>query len=210
MRRFLAKSHRCVSIRSGSDGIKGRLNLSATYENDLAFRSNPVLIPSLSLRVLTRKFAASFAIAVVMILGLSSFATAVIAKEAAPNEDPQIEQRMKNLTEQLRCLVCQNETLADSHADLAEDLRKQVREQMKAGKSDKEIIAYLTDRYGDFVLYKPPVKATTYLLWFGPFVLLGGGTAVLYRYLSRRRKMIEEKPLSADERRQAEQLLRSV
>ena len=68
---------------------------------------------------------------------------------------------MKNLTEQLRCLVCQNETLADSRADLAEDLRKQIREQMKAGKSDKEIIAYLTDRYGDFVLYKPPVKATT-------------------------------------------------
>jgi len=133
-----------------------------------------------------------------------------IAKDAQPNEDPQIEQRMKNLTEQLRCLVCQNETLADSHADLAEDLRKQIREQMKAGKSDKEIIAYLTDRYGDFVLYKPPVKTTTYLLWFGPFVFLVGGTIVLYRYLSRRRKMIEEKPLSADEHKQAEKMLRSV
>jgi cytochrome c-type biogenesis protein CcmH len=147
---------------------------------------------------------------ILMIVGLFSLADVVIAKEALPNEDPQIEQRMKNLTEQLRCLVCQNETLADSHADLAEDLRKQVREQMKAGKSDKEIIAYLTDRYGDFVLYKPPVKTTTYLLWFGPFVLLGGGTVVLYRYLSRRRRMIEEKPLSAEERKQAEQLLRSV
>jgi len=145
-----------------------------------------------------------------ILVALLSFAAAVIAKEAAPNEDPQIEQRMKTLTEQLRCLVCQNETLADSHADLAEDLRQQIREQMKAGKSDKEIIAYLTDRYGDFVLYKPPVKTTTYLLWFGPFILLGGGTLVLYRYLSRRREMIKEQPLSAEERKQAEQLLRSV
>jgi len=134
----------------------------------------------------------------------------VIAKDAQPNEDPQIEQRMKNLTEQLRCLVCQNETLADSRADLAEDLRKQIREQMKAGKSDKEIIAYLTDRYGDFVLYKPPVKATTYLLWFGPFVFLIGGTIILYRFVRRRREMIHEEPLTADERKQAEEILRSA
>ena len=138
------------------------------------------------------------------------FTVLVIAKDAQPNEDPQIEQRMKNLTEQLRCLVCQNETLADSRADLAEDLRKQIREQMKAGKSDKEIIAYLTDRYGDFVLYKPPVKATTYLLWFGPFVFLGGGTIVLYRFVKRRRELIHEAPLTADERKQAEEILRSV
>jgi len=134
----------------------------------------------------------------------------VIAKDAQPNEDPQIEQRMKNLTEELRCLVCQNETLADSRADLAEDLRKQIREQMKAGKSDKEIIAYLTDRYGDFVLYKPPVKATTYLLWFGPFVFLIGGTIILYRFVRRRREMIHEEPLTADERKQAEEILRSA
>jgi cytochrome c-type biogenesis protein CcmH len=132
------------------------------------------------------------------------------AKDAPSNEDPQIEQRMKHLTEQLRCLVCQNETLADSRADLAEDLRKQIREQIKAGKSDQEIIAFLTDRYGDFVLYKPPVKLTTYLLWFGPFLFLGGGTIILYRYLSRRRQMIEEKPLSDDERKRAEEILRSV
>jgi len=112
------------------------------------------------------------------------FATVALAKEAKPAEDPQIEQRMRALTEQLRCLVCQNETLADSRADLAEDLRKEIREQMKAGKSDREIIAFLTQRYGDFVLYKPPVKSTTYLLWFGPFVLLFAGTGVLYRYLS--------------------------
>src|SRR6266536_3440196 len=138
------------------------------------------------------------------------FAAVSIAKDAQPNEDPQIEQRMKNLTEQLRCLVCQNETLADSRADLAEDLRKQIREQMKAGKSDQEIIAFLTQRYGDFILYKPPVKSTTYLLWFGPFVLLILGTVVLFRFLKRRREMIQEQPLTADEQKRAEEILRSA
>src|SRR6266852_1182474 len=125
-----------------------------------------------------------------LILVLMSMAAIALAKEAKPVEDPQIEQRMQALTQQLRCLVCQNETLADSQADLAEDLRRQIREQMKAGKSDQEIIAFLTQRYGDFVLYKPPVKATTYLLWFGPFVFLLMGIAVLYRYLKRRRELI--------------------
>ena len=138
------------------------------------------------------------------------FATVALAKEAKPAEDPQIEQRMRALTEQLRCLVCQNETLADSRADLAEDLRKEIREQMKAGKSDQEIIAFLTQRYGDFVLYKPPVKATTYLLWFGPFVLLFAGTGVLYRYLKKRRELIDEKPLTDDERQRAEEILRQA
>lgn len=131
----------------------------------------------------------------------------IIAKDAQPNEDPQIAQRMKNLTEQLRCLVCQNETLSDSRADLAEDLRKEIREQMKAGKSDPEIIAFLTQRYGDFVLYKPPVKKTTYLLWFGPFALLLGGTFVLFRYLKQRRQLIPDQPLTEDERKQAAELL---
>ena len=134
----------------------------------------------------------------------------LVAKDAQPNEDPQIAQRMKNLTEQLRCLVCQNETLADSRADLAEDLRKQIREQIKAGKSDQEIIAYLTDRYGDFVLYKPPVKKTTYLLWFGPFLFLFVGTGVLFLFLKRRREMIVEEPLTAEERKRAEDILRSL
>ncbi len=135
--------------------------------------------------------------------------TAAIAKEAQPAEDPQIEQRMRALTQQLRCLVCQNETLADSQADLAEDLRREIRSQMKAGKSDQEILAYLTERYGDFVLYKPPVKSTTYLLWFGPFVLLVVGVFALYRYLKQRKELIHEKPLTPDERRRAEELLRS-
>src|SRR5260221_7523554 len=147
---------------------------------------------------------------VLLIFALLCFAGLSVAKEAQPNEDPKIEQRMRALTEQLRCLVCQNETLADSRADLAEDLRKQVREQIKAGKSDQEIIAYLTQRYGDFVLYNPPVKSTTYLLWFGPFVLLIGGTLVLFKFLKRRRELIQEQPLTADERKRAEEILRSA
>jgi|SRR5215831_18916483 len=138
------------------------------------------------------------------------FAVGVVAKDAQPNEDPKIEQRFKNLTQQLRCLVCQSEALSDSPADWAETVRREIRDQMKAGKSDQEIIAFLTQRYGDTILYNPPVKTTTYLLWFGPFAFLLGGTVVLYRYLSRRRQLIEDKPLSADERKQAEEILRSV
>src|SRR6266545_3698482 len=136
----------------------------------------------------------------------------VSGKDAQPasGEDLAIEKRLTNLSKELRCLVCQNETLADSQAGLAEDLRREIREQMKAGKSDQEIIAFLTQRYGDFVLYKPPVKSTTYLLWFGPFVLLFAGTGVLYRFLKRRREMIQEQPLTADERKRAEEILRSA
>jgi len=144
---------------------------------------------------------------ILLVTVLLSLFGASLAKEAQPNEDPKIEQRMKTLTEQLRCLVCQNETLADSRADLAEDLRKQIREQIRAGKSDQEIIAFLTERYGDFVLYNPPVKKTTYLLWFGPFVLLIAGTGVLYRYIKNRRELIKETPLTAAERKQAEEIL---
>ena len=96
------------------------------------------------------------------------------------------------LSKELRCLVCQNETLADSQADLAADLRDQIREQMRAGKSDKEIVDYLTQRYGKFILYNPPVDPTTYLLWFGPFVLLLAGLFVLFRYVKQRRELIVE------------------
>ena len=132
------------------------------------------------------------------------------AQVAQPIEDPAIEARMKNLTKQLRCLVCQNETLADSQAQLAEDLRREIREQIKAGKSDQEILAYATQRYGDFILYNPPVKATTYLLWFGPFLLLVIGGVLLFRFIKQRRAMIEAKPLTAEERRRAEKLLRET
>ncbi len=130
------------------------------------------------------------------------------AKEAQPAAaDPVLEERVMRLSKELRCLVCQNETLADSRADLAEDLRSQIREQMKAGKTDKEIVAYLTQRYGKFILYNPPVDPTTYFLWFGPFVLLLAGLFVLFRYVKQRREMIVEQPLSVDDRQRAEALL---
>jgi cytochrome c-type biogenesis protein CcmH len=132
-----------------------------------------------------------------------------VAKEAQPSAaDPVLEERVMKLSKELRCLVCQNETLADSRAELANDLRGQIREQMHAGKSDKEIIAYLTARYGKFILYNPPIDPTTYLLWFGPFVLLLAGLLILFRYLRQRRELITEQPLSADERRRAETLLK--
>lgn len=130
------------------------------------------------------------------------------ADEAQPlAEDPALEKRVMALAEDLRCLVCQNESLAGSHAPLAVDLRQQIREQMKAGKSNQEIIAFMTERYGDFVLFRPPVKATTYLLWFGPFLLLAAGIMVQLRYLKKRRERVLDKPLSEAERKRVEALL---
>jgi cytochrome c-type biogenesis protein CcmH len=123
--------------------------------------------------------------------------------------DPALEDRVMKLSKELRCLVCQNETLADSRADLAEDLRDQIREQMRAGKTDKEIINYLTARYGKFILYNPPVDPTTYLLWFGPFLLLLAGLFLLFRYIKQRRELIVEVPLSAAELLRAEDLLKA-
>src|SRR4051794_21248268 len=135
---------------------------------------------------------------------------AQVREEEVPSDDPVIEQRLTNLSKELRCLQCQNQTLADSPAGLAADLRREIRVQMKAGKSDKEIVAFLTQRYGDFILYKPRVTFTTYLLWFGPFVLLLGGLYVLFTYIRQRRDQITENPLTADERRRAEELLASL
>src|SRR5215213_8507201 len=110
---------------------------------------------------------------VILITLLLGAWVSISAKEAQPSAaDPVLEERVMKLSRELRCLVCQNETLADSRADLAEDLRTQIREQMKAGKSDEDIKVWLTQRYGDFVLYRPPVKSSTWLLWFGPFALL--------------------------------------
>lgn len=128
--------------------------------------------------------------------------TPVWAGEAiSVGEDPVIEQRMVKLAEELRCLVCQNESLAGSHAELAEDLRKEIRVQMKAGKNDKEVIEYLTTRYGDFVLYRPPFKPLTYLLWLGPVLFLGIGGGIWYATLKKRRALketpVDEKQLAA-------------
>jgi len=149
-------------------------------------------------------------LSILLICSLASVVMAQVQEEEVPSDDPLIEQRLANLSKELRCLQCQNQTLADSPAGLAADLRREIRVQMKAGKSDQEIIAFLTQRYGDFILYKPRVTYTTYLLWFGPFVLLFGGLWILFSYIKRRRDLVPEKPLSADERRRAEELLASL
>ena len=131
-----------------------------------------------------------------------------MADEAKPvAADPVLEQRMIKLSEDLRCLVCQNESLAGSRAELAQDLRQEIREQMRAGKSDAQVIEYLTQRYGDFVLYKPPVKPLTWLLWFGPFVLLIGAAGSLYAYIRRRGNRLAEVSLSQEEKKRVEALL---
>lgn len=136
---------------------------------------------------------------------LPVFAWAGEAKDLA--EDPVLEKRMIGLAEKLRCLVCQNESLASSHAELAEDLRREVREQMQKGMSDQQIIDYLVSRYGDFVLYDPPVKSYTYLLWFGPFALLLAGGGALVFQLRKRRKLIAEPELSPEAQQRAAALL---
>ncbi|HCP76422.1 MAG: cytochrome C biogenesis protein cycl [Pusillimonas sp.] len=117
------------------------------------------------------------------------------------------EKRMLNIAAELRCLVCQNESIAASRADLAVDLRQQIREQIQAGKSDTEIRTYMVDRYGDFVLYRTPLKATTLLLWFGPMLLLAFGLLVLATTLRRRKSIVADALLSDDERKRAQTLL---
>lgn len=111
------------------------------------------------------------------------------------------------LSENLRCLVCQNESLAGSHAELAEDLRQEIREQLHAGKTNEQVIEYLTERYGDFVLYKPPVKPITWLLWFGPFALLIGAMGGLYSYIKRRGNRLVDEPLSEEEKKRVAALI---
>jgi cytochrome c-type biogenesis protein CcmH len=135
-------------------------------------------------------------------------ATPILAEEAKPlAANPQLEAQVHRLSTELRCLVCQNQTLADSDAPLAEDLRVEIREMAAQGKSDQEIIDYLVARYGDFVLYRPPVKTTTVVLWAGPFLLLFAGVIVLGLILRRRNQQTLDVPLSIDESRKVADLL---
>lgn len=128
------------------------------------------------------------------------------ADEAKPlAADPALEKRVMAISEELRCLVCQNQTIADSHADLAIDLRNQVREKLVAGMSEKDITDYMVQRYGDFILYRPPVKGSTWLLWFGPFLLLIGGVGFLVLKLRRGRPQVDALP-DADMQRAAQLL----
>ena len=130
------------------------------------------------------------------------------AEEAAPlAADPVLEVRVNKLSEELRCLVCQNQTIADSHAGLANDLKQQIREQLKAGRNDQQVLDYMVERYGDFVLYRPPVKASTSLLWFGPFALLLVGAWALARRLRRHRGDVAGQALDAQAQARATALL---
>ena len=133
-----------------------------------------------------RQHLLALALAAALALGLAP----AHAGEAAPaSADPALDAHVMRIASELRCLVCQNQTIADSHATLAVDLRNQVREMLQQGRSEAEILVYMTDRYGDFVLYRPPLKSTTALLWFGPAVLLIGGMAVLLVVVRRRGRM---------------------
>lgn len=144
-------------------------------------------------------------LALVIILLIPSLAAAEEARPLADN--PLVEARLKTLAVELRCLVCQNQTLADSHAPLAEDLRREVREMIAKDMSDKEIIDFLVQRYGDFVLYRPPWKASTTLLWLGPFLLLIAGATGLVFALRRRQKKLADVTLSEEEHNRVAQLL---
>jgi len=137
-------------------------------------------------------------------LALPALAWAQAAEVAKP--DPLIEARLKGLAEELRCLVCQNQTIADSSAPLALDLRNQIRTQVAAGRSDDEIRAYMVDRYGDFVLYRPPFKATTVVLWLGPLLLIVIGGVVFFAVVRRRRDPVDA-PSGGQPRAEIEALL---
>lgn len=143
-----------------------------------------------------------------MALFLLTQSFSVWAQEARPMEkDAVVEVQVQRLSEQLRCLVCQNQTLADSHADLAEDLKQEIREMATKGMEDQAIIDYLVVRYGDFVRYRPPLKTTTALLWLGPFALLIAGGFGLFLTLRKREKQAEGTPLNEDEVRKVSVLL---
>lgn len=140
------------------------------------------------------------------VLAAGVLASAAYAADTPTPNNLALEQRALSLANELRCLVCQNQTIADSSADLAVDLRRQVREQIQQGKSDEEIVAYMVSRYGDFVLYRPPLKMQTVLLWLGPFLLMAGGLFALVRYLRRGRR--PEAEIAPDKLAEAARLLR--
>lgn len=144
-------------------------------------------------------------VAVAWLLLFTGFCLAQEAPSAAA--DPVLEKRVLALSEELRCLVCQNQSLADSNAGLAVDLRNQVRELMQAGKSDDQIREFMVARYGDFVLYDPPVKRATLVLWVGPFVLLVVGAVLLATYVRRRETKLRGQSMSAEDRARARSLL---
>jgi cytochrome c-type biogenesis protein CcmH len=146
------------------------------------------------------------ALALPLLAALATLAPLPAAADAVPTvTDPVANARAVKLSEKLRCLVCQNQSIADSNAELATDLRTQIREQIAAGRTDEQIVEYMVTRYGDFVLYEPPFKPTTILLWVGPLLLLVGGFFILIRNL--RRRPATEPTLTAEEQERAARLL---
>jgi len=143
--------------------------------------------------------------AALLCLGIALSAQANDAKPLA--EDPAVEARLQVIAEEVRCLVCQNESLAASQADLANDLRREIRAQIRQGRTDAEIMDFLVSRYGDFVRYRPPFNVTTGLLWLGPFAALLAGLGGLILFLRRRRGVVAPTALTDDERRKAAALL---
>jgi len=142
---------------------------------------------------------------------LAAMAFSAQAKDAVPiASDPALEQRLNKLTENLRCLVCQNQSIADSNAGLAVDLKNQVREMMVQGQSDQQIADFMVQRYGDFVLFRPPVKTSTWLLWFGPLLLLLAGGAGLLRKIVRQRKSASDVQLDDTVHKRVQVLLEAV
>jgi cytochrome c-type biogenesis protein CcmH len=129
------------------------------------------------------------------------------SKAAPLSADPALEARVLKIAEELRCLVCQNETIAASQADLAKDLRQQIREQLREGRTQAQILEFMSQRYGDFVLYRPPLQLSTLLLWGGPFVLLLLGAIVLVMHIRRRDPQAEPAPLTPAELQRAQRLL---
>lgn len=145
----------------------------------------------------------------ILIITLLTAPGLIVAKEATPlAKDPAIEARMMTMAEDLRCLVCQNQSLAASESDFAHDVRREIKKMMKEGKTDQEIKDFLVQRYGDFILFRPPVKEETFLLWFGPLILLIVGATALVLVLRRRNRLAgSEQPISEADHRRAEALL---
>lgn len=146
-----------------------------------------------------------------LFVSLVMLAPLSLAKEAAPmSMDPEMEKTVNEISAELRCLVCQNQTIADSHAELAVDLKNQVREMVQRGQTQEEIVDYMVQRYGDFVRYRPPMKPSTVLLWAGPFLLLLIGLTVLVINLRKRTTLVTaDGDLSAEESERLKALLAS-
>lgn len=147
----------------------------------------------------------------VLAFALAGSMNLVLAKDAVPlADDPVTEQRLIVISEEMRCLVCQNESLAGSRSDLANDLRREIRILIKEGKTDEQIRSFMVERYGDFVLYRPPVKPITWLLWIGPFVILLAGIIGLIVYLRRRNQSMPGTTLSDEDNRRIDALLKDA